>query len=91
MIAVLKRPTWYVGGEIHPAPFHASLLEFAACFRAALDISSGAYRMNDVTTVINAALCFAAETMRDALAELAFLARDAGPDRLLVQRRLCFQ
>jgi hypothetical protein len=80
MNSTLKRPTWTLGDEIHPATFPASTLDPHACFRSALDTPRGAYRMNDVTTVMKAALGFAAETMRDAIAEIAFMARDAGPD-----------
>lgn len=75
------RPTWDLSGETHPATFPASDLDPDAALQAALDARVGYDRYNDLTALLGAAVGFAAESMRDALAELAFRARDLGPDR----------
>ncbi|MCE6958732.1 hypothetical protein LAZ40_06685 [Cereibacter sphaeroides] len=75
-----ERPTWDLGGEPRPASFPACQIDLDAAFAAALAEDPGYERMGDVTDVTHAAIGYAAECMRDALAELAFRARDLGPD-----------
>ena len=75
------RPTWDLSGETHPATFPAADLDPDAALQAALDARVGYDRYNDLTALLGAAVGFAAESLRDALAELAFRARDLGPDR----------
>jgi hypothetical protein len=75
-----SRPTWTLSDKILPATYPAADLDPDAALQAALDADISYDRYNDVTTVLGAAIDHAAECMRDALAELAFRARDLGPE-----------
>jgi len=75
-----KRPTWTLSDKTLPATYPAADLDPDAALQAALDADISYDRYNDVTTVLGAAIDHAAECMRDALAELAFRARDLGPE-----------
>jgi hypothetical protein len=75
------RPTWDLSGETHPATFPAADLDPDEALQAALEATVGYDRYNDVSLVLGAAIDHAAECMKDAISELAFRARDLGPDR----------
>lgn len=66
------RPTWKLGDEILPASYPALSLDPDAAFAAALAVDAGHDRMNEVSDVQKAALCYAAESMRGGFASLAF-------------------
>jgi len=74
------RPTWTLSDQIHPATYPAADLDPDEALQAALDADAHYDRYDDVSTVLGAAIDHAAECMRDALAELAFRARDLGPE-----------
>jgi len=74
-----KRPTWDLSGETHPATLPTDQLDADTSLQEAIAAKVGYDRYNDVTTVLGAALDYAAECMSDALAELAFRARDLRP------------
>lgn len=76
-----SRPTWELSDKTYPATYPADQLDPDEALQAALDVRVGYDRYNDVTTVLGAAIDHAAECMKDAIAELAFRARDLGPDR----------
>lgn len=69
------RPTWKLGNEVLPASYPAAILDPEAAFAAALAAKAPYDRLNDVSDVTKAAVSYAAETMRDGVAMLAFMAR----------------
>ena len=75
-----NRPTWELSDKTYPATFPADQLDPDETLQAALDVRASYDRYNDVTTVLGAAIDHAAECMKDAIAEIAFRARDLGPD-----------
>lgn len=75
-----SRPTWKLGDETHPATYPAVELDPDQSLQAALDATVGYDRYNDVSLVLGAAIDHAAECMKDAISEIAFRARDLGPD-----------
>jgi hypothetical protein len=74
------RPTWNLSDKTHPATFPADQLDPDEAIQAALDATIGYDRYNDVSLVLGTAIDHAAECMKDAIAEIAFRARDLGPD-----------
>lgn len=66
------RPTWTLGEETLPASYSALSLDPDAAFAAALARDGGYGRMDDVSDVLKAALCYSAESMRGGFASLAF-------------------
>lgn len=80
MIKSKDRPTWDLDREARPATLPAAGLDPDEAVREALLADAPHDRHADVTTLVGAAINFAAESMRDALAELAFRARDLGPE-----------
>ncbi|MCA9772702.1 MAG: hypothetical protein KC466_09870 [Myxococcales bacterium] len=75
-----SRPTWKLGDETHPATYPAVDLDPDQALQAALEATVGYDRYNDVSLVLGAAIDHAAECMKDAISEIAFRARDLGPD-----------
>lgn len=75
-----NRPTWELSDKTYPATFPADQLDPDETLQSALDVRASYDRYNDVTTVLGAAIDHAAECMKDAIAEIAFRARDLGPD-----------
>ena len=78
-----SRPTWTLSDKTLPATYPAAELDPDQALQAALDADVSYDRYNDVSTLLGAAVDHAAECMRDALAELAFRARDLGPETAL--------
>ena len=74
------RPTWTLSDKTLPATYPAAELDPDAALQAALDADVSYDRYDDVSTLLGAAVDHAAECMRDAMAELAFRARDLGPE-----------
>lgn len=66
------RPTWMLGEETLPASYPALSLDPDTAFAAALARDGGYDRMDDVSDVLKAALCYSAESMRGGFASLAF-------------------
>ncbi len=75
-----NRPTWELSDKTYPATYPADQLDPDEALQAALDATVGYDRYNDVSLVLGTAIDHAGECMKDAISEIAFRARDLGPD-----------